>query len=286
MSMPQRWPDADTRAQTTTLIDSGQHPCPAPADVINHDWYSRPRSVSAFSADDYLEPSLILILLRYRHAIENKPVLDIGVGAGRTTLYLSRFTSDYVGVDYSPAMVTHCRRRFPGVRIELCDASDLGCFRDGSFSFVLFTYCGIDAIGHDARLRALGEITRVLEPGGVCAFSAHNRAFADARSGPHIGFSRNPVTQAANVLRWVRRARNHARLRTFEFDGPEYAVVNDAAEEYSLLHYYITRDAQRRQLDEAGLGLVEMYDRWLNPVSELTDDSASPWIWYVARKDE
>jgi SAM-dependent methyltransferase len=189
-----------------------------------------------------------------------------------------------VGIDYSEAMVSHCRSRFPGQRFEVCDARDLGRFAAGSFSFTVFSFNGIGTIDHPGRLRTLAEIARVLEPGGIFAFSAHNRGYAAARVGPRLRRSRNPLTQAQLVFDWLRKTRNHARLRPFESDQPEYALVNDQAEGFTLLHYYVSKDEQRRQLEHAGLDLLEMYDKTGNPIAVDGTDQHTPWIWYVARK--
>jgi SAM-dependent methyltransferase len=253
-------------------------------DEVNRTWYSGERAVSACTADSFLEPALVFILLTYRDAILGQPVLDIGVGGGRTTLYLSQLTSDYVGIDYSPPMVAHCHARFPGVRLEVCDARDLSRFDDGSFRLVLFSFNGIDAVDHEGRMQALAEIARVLQPGGIFAFSSHNRNCRPARRRPALEWTRNPFAFAASVARWLGQRRTHSRLAPLEAELPEYALVNDGSEDYSLIHYYLTKEEQRRQLEKAGLLLVEMFDSSAKPVSEQSDDSASPSIWYVARK--
>ncbi|HKS05082.1 MAG TPA: class I SAM-dependent methyltransferase [Gemmatimonadaceae bacterium] len=253
-------------------------------DEINRRWYERLSAVDAFSTDDLLEPPLALTLLKYHDHIVGQPVLDIGVGAGRTTLYLSRLTPEYVGIDYSDSMVNHCRARFPSTRFERCDMQDLSTFGSMMFRFVLISFAALDAIGHGPRQRTLREIARVLEPGGILAFSAHNRRCARVRGGPTLDRSRNPLTQAANVVRWVRRARNHVRMRAFEYEGADYALVNDPAHDFALLHYYISKDSQRRQLEANGFRLLEMYDHEGNPLAERSDDRGSPWIWYVARR--
>ena len=262
----------DERKRTNTL------------DEINRRWYGKSQAVVAFSADDLLEPPLALTLMKYHDHIAGLPVLDVGVGAGRTTLYLSRLTSEYVGIDYSEAMVGHCRARYPGVQFEQCDMQNLSMFGNASFRFALISFAALDAIGHGPRLRTLRELARVLEPGGILAFSAHNRRCARARGGPSLARSRNPLTQAAHVVRWIRRARNHSRMRPLEYDGADYALVNDSAHDYALLHYYIGKDAQRRQLEATGFRLIEMYDSDGNTLDERSDDRGSPWIWYVARR--
>ncbi len=61
-------------------------------------------------------------------AVENDarraPVLDLGIGGGRTSEPLLGLTKDYVSIDYQAAMIDTCRRKFPGVRLNTVDARD------------------------------------------------------------------------------------------------------------------------------------------------------------------
>jgi ubiquinone/menaquinone biosynthesis C-methylase UbiE len=254
------------------------------SDRINLKWYTRERAVEEYARDDQLEQGLVHILLRHRDAIFGQPVLDIGVGAGRTTLYLSRLTSDYVGIDYSQVMVDYCKRRFPALSIDLCDVRDLSRFPDARFSFALFSFNGLGAVDHEGRLKALAELARVLRPGGVFAFNAHNRRWSRAGAPPRLALSRNPVTQVHNVAEWVEQSWNHRKLRPFQEERPEYALINDSAKDYRLLHYYLTREQQKLQLEAAGFTLLEMYDAHGEPLGAADDDRKTSAIWYVARR--
>lgn len=102
-------------------------------------------------------------------------VLDLGVGAGRTTPFLSERASHYVGLDYSEGMLVECRRRFPDLEFVQADASDLSQFTDSSFDVVVFSFNGIDCLHPDAvRFRCIAEIRRVLAPRGIAVISEHN----------------------------------------------------------------------------------------------------------------
>ena len=254
------------------------------SDRINRKWYERERAVAEYATDDVLEQGLVHILLKHRDAISEQPVLDIGIGAGRTTLYLSRLTGSYVGIDYSQVMVDHCRRRFPTLRLELCDVRDLSRFADGTFSFALFSFNGLGAVDHAGRLTALAELARVLRPGGLFAFNAHNRSWSRAGRRPRLAFSRNPVTLAKNGAEWLEQTWNHRRLRPFEENRPEYALINDSAKDYRLLHYYLTKEQQKTQLEAAGFTLLETYDVRGEPLGPSDDARGTPSIWYVAQR--
>ena len=85
-------------------------------------------------------------------------ILDMGVGGGRTTQYLSQIAGRYVGADYSEAMVDTCRKRFPDQEFRHCDARDIAPFADGEFDAVVFSANGIDYIAADeGRARCLAE---------------------------------------------------------------------------------------------------------------------------------
>ena len=253
-------------------------------DRINRAWYDTPKAVAVFSSDDRLEPTLASLMLRYHDLIAARDLLDLGFGTGRTTLYLGALARSYVGIDYSPAMVAHSALRFPHARLELGDARDLSRFADASFDLVLFSFCGLDALAHESRLQTVAEVARVLRPGGAFIFSTHNRDYRAARVGPRLGISRNPVTQLVNVARWMRSVRNHRRVRPFERECSEYALINDGAHDFQLLHYYISSSEQRRQLERAALRLELTMDDRCGEVAPGAVDSNSPWLWYVARR--
>jgi SAM-dependent methyltransferase len=103
--------------------------------------------------------------------VRSMPVLDLGVGAGRTTSLMRLLTDDYVGVDWSEEMVEACRRQNPGLDIRQADARDLSAFGSSTFKFVLFSFNGLDNVDHEGRGRVLAEVNRVLRPDGIFGYS-------------------------------------------------------------------------------------------------------------------
>jgi len=170
----------------------------AQEETLNLRSYCVPEVASHYAALNYLTPCERLLFRTYIKP--GMTVLDLGVGGGRTTSYLSRVASRYVGVDYSQAMVDACRRKFPQIDFVLADASDLSAFEDTSFDAVVFSFNGLDCIVPDEkRLQCLRECWRVLQPGGVFVFSSHNpRSIlvrADWDRGRLRAFARRLVSQ-------------------------------------------------------------------------------------------
>jgi len=135
--------------------------------------YSAPEVVAHYADLGYLTACEQLLFETHLHPGMN--ILDLGVGGGRTTPYLSTIASRYVGLDYSEGMIQICRSKFPHLQFEIADASDLSQYEDASFDAVVFSFNGLDYLTPDEKREScLRECQRVLKPGGVFIFSSHN----------------------------------------------------------------------------------------------------------------
>jgi SAM-dependent methyltransferase len=221
--------------------------------------------------------------------IENKAILDIGVGAGRTVPYLTALTNDYTGIDYSPRMLRYCRSRHMGVKLLQCDARKMDPFQDEAFDVVVATWNAIDDSDHSDRLKILNEVRRVLRPRGLFIFSSHNRDFQIRSAYRFRGFVSAPdpiqllKRNAIRVKRYVTGILNHLDLKRIEIRRREYAFLNDPSHNFRLLTYYIKKESQIEQLETIGFSDIEMVDEsgsFLRPDQECRDG----WIYYVCRK--
>jgi len=249
---------------------------------INAQVYHRPGIERQYRSQALMQAEAIA-LLRHQPAFAEKDILDIGVGTGRTSLYLAPLARRYLATDYSPVMVRHMHRAMPDIQVLQADMCHMPELADASFDFVLASNCVFDASGHRERLETLREIHRVLRPGGLLMFSTHNRNWVHALRGPRLRRSRNPVTQALLGLHWMRGVAHHARLRRMQVFTDEYAILNDGAHDFRLMHYNIDPDRQRQQLEAQGFATLEVLDengRARSPGDHAPDCA---WLLYVAR---
>jgi len=258
------------------------------ASEANKRFYERRFVGARYARQSALQPAEAAILERHRDEIAGARILDLGVGGGRTTAFLAALGRSYVGIDYSGEMVERCRKRFPAARFEVADAADLSRFADSSFEFVLFSYNGIDAVGHAQRLRILAEVRRVLAGDGLFLFSSHNRNFRVPRPWALEHLAINPVR---HPFRFIRRLAafplgivNYLRQSGTEETGDDHCIAIDSAYLYSLRHYCMTLEAQERQLRAQGFDIVEragIDGRPAGPGESAT--LADPWIQYLCR---
>lgn len=137
--------------------------------------YNHKKITADYAARDYLYKAEASIIESLRPYLKDMSMLDMGVGAGRTTKYFLPLVNCYIGADYAPNMIEECRKKFSRRNIfEVADVRDMKKFADDMFDFVLFSYNGIDSFDEKSRLVALSEIRRVLKNNGFFAFSTHN----------------------------------------------------------------------------------------------------------------
>jgi SAM-dependent methyltransferase len=99
------------------------------------------------------------------------PVCDMGCGPGHVARYLHEQGLEACGMDLSPAMVERAACLTPGVEFRQGDMLALDA-ADGSWAGIAAFY-SIIHIPRSDLLQALGEIRRVLRPGGLLLLAFH-----------------------------------------------------------------------------------------------------------------
>jgi len=98
---------------------------------------------------------------------EGMRALDLASGPGHIAAGAAARGADVTGTDFSSAMVTMARERYPDLRFEAADAEALA-YPDASFDAVTMGFL----LGHLGRpAAAVGEAFRVLRPGGRLALA-------------------------------------------------------------------------------------------------------------------
>jgi SAM-dependent methyltransferase len=248
---------------------------------VNAGVWRRGMFVRAYKGTELRPPEAVL-LERHRDALAGR-VLELGCGAGRVTRHLAATAGELHALDISAAMVDEARAAVPSARFHVRDMTDLKPFEPGSFDAVVATYNVIDVLDDAERGAQLDRIRALLRPGGTLIMSTHNRAALPSLRGPAIRAT-HPRTFVADILRLPRRVRNRRRLLPLERNEPGYSIVNDSGHDYSLLHYYIARDDQERQLAEHGFELIECVDMRGATVAPGATAAETSELHYAARR--
>lgn len=250
---------------------------------VNEELWSQADLVVEYSGRT-LRPPEVMLLARHADALAGR-VLELGCGGGRLSGYLADLAADFRALDISPTMVAYCRRAYPRGTFELGDLRDLSRYDDGSLDVVFASFNVLDVLDHVERLRVLGELHRIVAAGGLLMMSSHNLAHAPhIRKPTQLPRGRNPVRVARELRAMPRRIRNRRRLLPLQRREGEHAILVDEAHDYTILHYYVGRDAQERQLAQAGFELLECLDLDGRPVARGEQAERHAELHYVARR--
>jgi SAM-dependent methyltransferase len=142
------------------------------------------RAYSALGGD--AEPQA-LAAARLSGCPDGGDLLDVPCGFGRHSVPLARAGYRVVGVDRSQALLDEARRRSGGERwpkLTRADYRELP-FADASFDAALNLFSSLGYLGDEEDTRALGEIGRVLRPGGRLVIEIMHRDLMVRRFAEH-----------------------------------------------------------------------------------------------------
>jgi ubiquinone/menaquinone biosynthesis C-methylase UbiE len=220
-------------------------------------------------------------LEKIRNVVRGRPIMDVGVGTGRTTPYLMDLSTEYIGLDYSPEMIAKCCTQFPGVRFEVADARRLDAYPTGHFGMVMFSFNGIDYVQHSDRLAALSECHRLLGEGGIFLFSSHNELWDQRADRP---VARRVLGRIKDSIRYIRYLKSMGPIR-YKAHGYSYRCERVFGTTQTVISYYITPEAQIKQLHLRGFVCNEIFNcngDELRP--GMREANPSPWLYYLAHK--
>lgn len=262
--------------------------------VNQHAWNSRDAKREFTSSQGWSDPGERAAIEWVAARCHDQPILDVGVGAGRTVPMLKALSSHYTAVDYTEKLLDLCRSRFPNTDLRWMDARDMSSLPSNHYALVQFSWNGIDCVDYEDRMRILQEMRRVTRPGGLILFSSHNRegpGYREPLSRILPVFTFNPVKLAWRSWRTLRRLPiagfnylRHARL-TRDFDG--YSIATAAAHNFGIVIVYTTLAHERKQIANLGLELEAVFGS--TDAQRIPDDAESNdawWLHFIARKPE
>ncbi|MFL9907046.1 class I SAM-dependent methyltransferase [Paraburkholderia sp. RL17-337-BIB-A] len=221
-----------------------------------------------------------------------EPLLDIGVGTGRTIPLMTSISSDYTGVDYTLKLLEIAQSRYPELDLRHMDARDMSALPSGHYGLAQFSWNGIDCVDYDDRAKILGEMYRLVRPGGYVLFSSHNRGGPGYRENiwqllPQFSF--NPLKLGWRTLRSMRRFQlgmlNYMRNVKLNRDYGGYAVKTAAAHNFGIVIVYTTLQEQRRQLAQIGFQSSAVFGSCQgNRIADDVESSDAWWFHFIARK--
>lgn len=202
---------------------------------VNEGYFSDPRIVL-----DYARAAQSVGLwasekiLAERHLPKNARVLELGCGAGRIAFGLwDEGWRDIIATDFSVRMIAAAQAinvtRPTDITFAVEDATAL-TFGNGTFDAVIFGFNGLLMIPRaERRAAALGEIHRVLRPGGILIFTGHDR-----------GVPRNAAHWSEEKTRWESGTRDPALDDFGDYNhatpaGPMFIHAADTGELRALL---------------------------------------------------
>jgi SAM-dependent methyltransferase len=262
-------------------------PPPSSRSECNRREYRRHDTVELIRArSGWIDIGERILVNRIADEIRSQPILDVGVGGGRTAWMLRTISRDYVAVDYSPEMVEACRHEYPGLDVRECDARDLSIFPDGAFALVVFSFNGIDVLDHVGRLQALAEMHRVLRPGGLMLYSTLNKKGSLYGSRPwarrQVSATRILFHLPSSLSRYRREHRNWRRQKPFEEDHASWAICAAGAYEFRILAHFTLPSTEQQALGSIGFAVEETLGCDGDPIE--SDSTTTPYFYLLARK--
>lgn len=246
--------------------------------------YSENTLLKKYSDSVKLQISEKVIFETYENKISTGNVLDIGIGAGRTTIHLSKIAKNYTGIDFSQLFVDYCKKLFAeksNVNIEFGDARNLNSFTNQSFDFILFSFNGIDCVDFEGRAMILAEFKRLLKSDGILCFSFHNKYNIDKLYS--FQTPKNPFKYWDEWKRKNRVALENGKKE--QFITQDWFILKDGADNFKVDCLYIDALYQKKCLQNIGFNHFTFFDSISGKVLNECElqQTDTPWIYVCAQ---
>lgn len=210
-----------------------------------------------------------------KYISKNDKVLDLGCGAGRTTINL--FKNGYnniIGLDIADKLINYAKDYSSthklNINFVVGNATKLE-YEDNTFDVVIFSFNGMQCIpGLENRRNVLKEVYRVLKPGGYYIFTAHDRH--DPKCPQYLPFWEKIETD------W------NKRINESNVECLGDLITTDPTGEEAFIHFS-TIEEMKDFIKEQPFEIVEYnYSYNIAEENEITQEFAGDTVFWVLRK--
>ena len=210
-----------------------------------------------------------------RYIKKDNLILDLGCGAGRTTINLyKRGYKNIIGLDIADKLIdfakSYSKQNNLDIHFAVGNATKLD-YKDNTFDVVIFSYNGMQCVpGLENRRNVLKEVYRVLKPGGYYIFTAHDRH--DPKSQKYLAFWKKTEEEWANGI------------NKFDVECLGDLISTNSLGEEAFIHFS-TVDEMKQFISEQPFDVVEFeYSYNIAEESEKTKEFAGDTVFWVLQK--
>jgi len=221
------------------------------------------------------------------HKLSRNAMLDLGVGAGRTTRFFAPRFNKYIGVDISYGMIEACKKIFRNLtnaEFIIANAASLPPLSVNKFDFIMFSFNGIDYLTLDERILFCADSYNLLENDGIFAFSTHNANAIKRLYRYRLPSRTNPLGFITEIFHYIKIRKINGSMNRFL--NKSFFHIYDGGEYFKALTAYILPSYQISILKNAGFNKVETIDMKGNYIPvEKADLYDNEWIHYICHKN-
>lgn len=234
-----------------------------------------------FPAEEVLNEMLLKKTLKQN-------MLDLGVGAGRTTNLFSSYFHHYTGIDFAKPMIEFCENRFKDkshlnfIHADVTTLDKISLSVE-NFDFVLYSLNGISYLKTlEDRINLFSNSYNLLNTDGIFAFSAHNSKSIVRRYSYQLP-KRNPFRLITELEHYIKIRKINGSVTNFL--DKDFFQLYDGGEYFTAYTAYILPSFQIKLLENAGFKNIRTVDIKGNTLSNNNvDDCDDDWIHYFCNK--